>query len=94
MAVNPLGSGGVNEPGQKRVGGVGPNGGNAAPASRAVDGDSVELSAEALKLASPDIPGGTLDADRLSAISKRIADGSYNGDAVVDAIARKVAGEL
>ncbi|HRP08304.1 MAG TPA: flagellar biosynthesis anti-sigma factor FlgM [Gemmatimonadales bacterium] len=94
MAVNPLGSGGVNEPGQKRVGGVAPAGSNPAPAGRDVDADSVELSAEALRLAAPDIPEGTLDAERLRIISQRIADGSYNADTAMDAIARKVAGEL
>ena len=94
MEVNPLGSGGVNEPGHKRVGGVVPGGSHPGATGRAVDADSVELSAEALRLAAPDIPEGTLDAERLRIISERIADGSYNSDAAVDAIARRVAGEL
>jgi len=95
MAIDPLGSGGIPEAGTRRVttGGADTD---AAPKSqpRPTAADSVEVSSEARRLSTPDIPVETLPADYLREVSGRVADGSYNSDAVVKAIAEAVAKEI
>lgn len=95
MAIDPLGSGSISEPGKKPVTGVTPPKTDApASAARAAATDSVEVSEAARQLASPDIPSGTISGEALRDISARIADGSYNSDAVIDAIARNLPDNL
>lgn len=93
MAIDPLGSSGIPEAGAKRAGGVPQSEQDTAAtrsAAKTAAADSVEVSAEARELAAPDIPAGSLDADRLREITGRLADGTYNGREAIDAIARGI----
>jgi len=102
MAIDPLPSSGVPDPAVRRADqSVRPD----APApARATSGpdqgpeavsDSVELSAEAIRLAAgSDIPSGTLSPERLAAITRTLAEGGFDTDAAHDAIARALRGEL
>lgn len=102
MAIDPMGPGGPTDPSIRR--GAERLERAAAPTPRptaestrtdAAVGDTVELSAEALRLAAGnDIPQGTLSAERLAEITERLATGSYDSAAAREAIARGVAGEL
>lgn len=102
MAIDPMGPGGPADPSIRR--GAERLERSAAPAPRtttentksdALVGDTVELSAEALRLAAGnDIPQGTLSAERLAEITERIAAGRYDSAAAREAIARGIAGEL
>lgn len=95
MAIDPLGSGGIPEAGARRV-----QTGNTDPDTplkakpRQAAADSVDVSSEARRLATPDIPENTLPADYLHILSERIADGTYNSDAAIRAIADGVSGEV
>ncbi|MDZ4257286.1 MAG: hypothetical protein U0974_04530 [Gemmatimonadales bacterium] len=98
MAIDPLGSGAPADPTLRRATDRLERGQSvanqrapiAAPAD-APAGDSVVLSAEAIRRASgADIPSGTLSAERLAEITQRIADGSYDSEAAREAIAKKV----
>ena len=93
MAIDPLGTSGIPEAGAKRAGGVPLPEQDAAAgkaAGKAPATDSVEVSAAARELAAPDIPTGTLSADRLREVTQRLADGSYDSRAAIDAIARGI----
>jgi anti-sigma28 factor (negative regulator of flagellin synthesis) len=102
MAIDPMGPGGPADPSIRR--GAERLERSAAPAPRATSdstrtdaavGDTVELSAEAIRLAAgEDIPQGTLSAERLAEITERIASGRYDSAAAREAIARGIAGEL
>ncbi|HET9065672.1 MAG TPA: flagellar biosynthesis anti-sigma factor FlgM [Gemmatimonadales bacterium] len=95
MAIDPLGSGGIPEAGARRVSTGGPDT-DAAPRSqpRPTAADSVEVSSEARRLATPDIPVETLPADYLREVTQRVADGSYNSDAAIKAIAEGVTRDI
>lgn len=102
MAIDPMGPGGPADPSIRR--GAERLERSAAPAPRAANdtskgeasvGDTVELSAEAIRLAAGgDVPQGTLAPERLAEITERIASGRYDSAAAREAIARGVAGEL
>jgi hypothetical protein len=102
MAIDPMGPGGPADPSIRR--GAERLERSAAPAPRPTTestkgdtaiGDTVELSAEALRLAAGgDVPQGTLSPERLAEITERIAAGRYDSAAAREAIARGVAGEL
>lgn len=95
MAIDPLGSGGIPEAGARRVSTGGPDT-DSAPKTQArpTAADSVEVSSEARRLATPDIPVETLPADYLREVSQNVADGSYSSDAAISAIAAAVAKEI
>lgn len=86
MAIDPVGSSGIPETSTRRVEPTASEGPGHA-AARPAGGDSVDVSAAARELATPDIPLGSIAAEQLRAISERIASGHYNSDAVIDAIA-------
>lgn len=103
MAIDPLSSSGVPDPSIRRADpSVRPD----APVPARVvttdsdavadaPADSVELSAEAIRLASgSDIPMGTLSPERLAAITRTLAEGGFDTEAAHDAIARALRGEL
>jgi hypothetical protein len=102
MAIDPLSTPGVPDPGLRRsdpsVRSDAPAPvRNAAPAENAPESgaDSVELSAEAMRLAAgADIPSGTLSPERLAAITQRLADGGFDTPEAHDAIARALTDEL
>lgn len=95
MAIDPLGSGGVPEAGARRVATGGPDI-DAAPKSqtRPTAADTVAVSSEARRLATPDIPADTLAAEHLREVTERLADGSYDSDAAIRAIADGIVGEI
>lgn len=101
MAIDPVPSSSIPDPGLKRA--DLPPRAEALGAARPSVGepdveagtDSVELSAEALRLAAgADIPSGSLSAERLAAITRRLGDGSYDSPAAQDAVARALMNEL
>jgi len=102
MAIDPLNTPGVPDPSVRRPDQSGRP--DTPPPARAVAGidsgsepvsDSVELSAEAIRLAAgADIPAGTISADRLAAVTHRLAEGGYDTHAAHDIIARALQGEL
>lgn len=103
MAIEPLSSSGVPDPSVRRTDSSlrpdapTPARAGAADADSAVDApaDSVELSAEAIRLASgSDIPRGTLSPERLAAITRTLAGGGFDTEVAHDAIARALRGEL
>lgn len=100
MAIDPLQSPGRSDPGVRRPdqparpapSGSGRPGSDTDPDAAA---DSVELSAEALRLAAGgDIPSGTVTPERLADITRRLGDGSLDSDAAHDAIARGLSKEV
>lgn len=103
MAIDPMGPGGPSDASGRR-GAEALGRGKQVAASRSVPagtadttaaGDTVELSAEALRLAAgADIPAATISPERLAEITQRIADGVYDGADARDATARGVMGEL
>lgn len=102
MAIDPLGTGGPTDPTLRRAAerldrsqAVPTQRAAIAPPADAPAGDTVVLSAEAIRLASgADIPTGTLSAERLAEITTRIADGSYDREAVRAEIAKKIGDAL
>lgn len=100
MAIDKLNSSGIPDPSVRRpdqsarpevpVRGSGGSETSLEPAA-----DSVELSAEAIRLAGGgDIPSGTLSPERLAAITRTLAEGGFDTQAAHDAIARALRGEL
>ncbi|MCL4866209.1 MAG: hypothetical protein KJZ47_09970 [Gemmatimonadales bacterium] len=101
MAIDPLASSGVPDPSMRRADpSVRPDApvparGGSAEAAPETPADSVELSAEARRLAAgSDIPVGTLSPERLAAITRTLAEGGFDTHAAHDAIARALRGEL
>lgn len=102
MAIDPLNTSGVPDPSVRRPDQSGRP--DTPPPARGVAGsesgtepasDSVELSAEAIRLAAgADIPTDTMPADRLAEITRRLAAGGYDTAQAHDAIARALRGEL
>jgi hypothetical protein len=101
MAIDPMGPGGPSDASIRR--GAERLERPASPTARptetprpdAASGDTIELSAEALRLATGgDIPQGTLPPDRLAEITQRLAAGRYDSAAAREAIARRIANEL
>lgn len=94
MAIDPTGTGGINESAKRRVGQVGQAGIDVTPvAARSHAVDSIEVSEAARRLATPEIPSGSLTPEQMLSISQRIADGTYNGAEAIDAIARSLKAE-
>jgi hypothetical protein len=97
MAIDPLGSSGIPESNARRAANAPPIRPELTlPTGQRSDAvDTAEVSDEARRLAiGADIPHFTLAAQRLREISQRLADGTYNSDAVVDAIATGIKGDV
>lgn len=102
MAIDPMGPGGPSDASRRRGAERLDRSQQATPRSTpagtpdaSTSGDTVELSAEALRLAAgADIPSATITPERLAEITKRIAEGVYDGAEAREAVARGVIGEL
>ena len=100
MTIDRLGKPGVPPSGAQRPErspkDVAATGGASVDRAREADlsADTVEISAEVIGSTEADIPHGTLSAERLRELNRRIADGHYDAPAVRDAIAGRLLNDL
>lgn len=99
MTIKGVGPGGTPQPDRLRSENAGQiqraqHPGESAVRRGAEVGDTVELSSAALEGARTEaIPGGELEPARLREISRRIADGSYDSEAVMQRVADQILNE-
>lgn len=98
MTIDRLGKPGVPPSGAQRPERSAKDAAPAGPADRAretdLSADTVEISADVIGSTEADIPHGTLSAERLRDLNRRIADGHYDTPAVRDAIAGRLLNDL
>lgn len=100
MAIDSLGRSGAPQPDPRRTdaaekgAAVTPNAVAAERPRSTQAADTVELSAEALALASQDVPSRTIEPIRLREITRKIADGQYEAPPTLEMLTNRLMKEL
>jgi anti-sigma28 factor (negative regulator of flagellin synthesis) len=101
MAIDSLGRSGAPQPDPRRAdaadkgAAVTPNAvATERPRAAQAAADTVELSAEALALASQEVPARTIEPIRLREITRKIADGQYEAPPTLEMLTNRLMKEL